>query len=189
MNNSYLDRVLTTPFDAYRTVVEILNLYKSRKVKDDEFWSHGIRYPRTRGVSLLSPISNSRTCDDAGVPQDFCACGVLQGMDIKDPLLEKTARHALARINKRLPSRCSPLSVAEITGGAALNEKEFVVGFTTKPGGFRLETMGLLNGTMSEYRVPRVSKIAVAWCVNDWFLELYCHCNLLGLLKEFIVGN
>ncbi|CAG7829228.1 unnamed protein product [Allacma fusca] len=182
-------RKLTTPFDAYHTLRDILEAYNVKEFDNPPVMINGKLFPRTQGQSLFSNISPDRTCAQAGIPKDFCACADLRGMDLKDPIIQKTVRYAISRINKWIPRRCRVIDVSQITAAAKLNENEFVVGFTTKPGGFQLETMGSFDGSMKDYRISRVNKMTAVWCLNDWFLEFYCYCDFFGFLEELVLGK
>ncbi|CAG2219197.1 unnamed protein product [Mytilus edulis] len=68
---------LTSPFDAYETIVDILN---------ENFKSQEVAVPYPRGISLFRPIPNDRSCADAGIDEHNCVCYSSDSVDVKSRL-------------------------------------------------------------------------------------------------------
>lgn len=56
---------LTTNFDLHETLKEVMILYGYKNIKP--------RYA-THGISMFRPITKSRTCKKAIIPENFCVC-------------------------------------------------------------------------------------------------------------------
>ncbi|GFY52066.1 uncharacterized protein TNIN_290791 [Trichonephila inaurata madagascariensis] len=100
---------LTTPYDIYFTVIDILKLSKS----DLSFGSETIAV----GTSLFRFISPNRTCSSAGIPDHYCVCETERQLTVSDPRSQKAANTLVASINEQLRSQtnfCSELTLIEI---------------------------------------------------------------------------
>jgi hypothetical protein len=184
-------RKLTTPFDVYHTLKDILVAYNLKDFDAERITLDGKPFKRIYGHSLFSNISEDRSCVDAGIPPEFCACTDLQVIDVRDPLVEQTARHSVSRINNWLPRRCRQLHLSQITAAANLSDKEFIVGFTANPGEMQFEGIGRFDGQHTDSRISRVSMVEKrsTWCVKDWFLELFCYCDRWGYYIDLFLRN
>ncbi|XP_050044898.1 uncharacterized protein [Dermacentor andersoni] len=91
-------RRLTTPFDVHATLKALALLPRKLSLE-----------PTHRGRSLLASIPANRSCVDAFVPLDYCAC--VEGPQVDSPLASpgtlSLAQHALEFINNAIGS--SPL--------------------------------------------------------------------------------
>lgn len=71
-NLSENSRRLTTPFDLYETLLELVD---TKRLGDESIESSAkIVWHERRGTSLFLPIPESRTCQTAGIPKWHCAC-------------------------------------------------------------------------------------------------------------------
>ncbi|CAG2233552.1 unnamed protein product [Mytilus edulis] len=97
---------LTSPFDAYETIVDILN---------ENFKSQEVAVPYPRGISLFRPIPNDRSCADAGIDEHNCVCYSSDSVDVKSLVVVKLAEYVTANINKQIPQdKCAKLSLKKI---------------------------------------------------------------------------
>jgi len=102
---------LTTHFDLYETLVDIL---KSKYETTLKFQGNG---KPPRGISLFNSIPGSRSCEDAGVPEHFCACYGSKELKVTEPIVQKVADFALHEINVLVSQRsdvCVKLSLHKI---------------------------------------------------------------------------
>ncbi len=98
---------LTTPFDIHETFVDMLN-----------YTGAGKGDVKHRGISLFKEIPKERTCKDAGIDNHWCACLNWQSVDIGSSQVILAAKRLVESMNKltsKLRSKCSTLSVKEIT--------------------------------------------------------------------------
>lgn len=106
---------LTSPFDAYETIVDILN---------ENFKSQEVAVPYPRGISLFRPIPNDRSCADAGIDEHNCVCYSSDSVDVKSPVVVKLAEYVTANINKQIPQdKCSKLSLKKIQYAKRINSQ------------------------------------------------------------------
>jgi len=100
---------LTSPYDLYLTL---------RDTVEGESKEGTPSCPNCR--SLLTPIPWDRSCDDAGIPYEWCTCQ--QHIEIEiDEVVTKAAPHIVYRINEIL----SEIPVADIEVGYRCAELEF----------------------------------------------------------------
>ena len=83
-------RRLTTPFDIYETLVDILNL---QKVPRDSS-------VMDRGISLFSQIPEERTCEHAAILEHWCTCHEQIQVLTMSHTVTSAARYVVGEINK-----------------------------------------------------------------------------------------
>lgn len=104
---------LTSPFDTYETLRDILSLATNGSHTDNRISDFGI--------SLFRTIPANRTCEDAGVPSQYCSCDAETPLDLSDPLVEKSALALVEKVNQLLrdglrthSKRCARLRMRRI---------------------------------------------------------------------------
>jgi len=106
-------RRLTTPFDVYETLADLMEF--------DGTARHGCGAVLRRGCSLLAEVPARRTCEDAGVLPHWCACHETEPVRPSDPAVQRAADAVVRYINDQLAvhrGRCAPLQL-----GAALDAR------------------------------------------------------------------
>lgn len=102
-------RRLTTVFDAHETIKDILNKnFIPQKINVQNI---------PRGISLFSKIPPSRTCLQAGIPDEHCACYSSFNISTDDPGVKKIGPIIVNYINKILSDvqqKCQKLTLREI---------------------------------------------------------------------------
>ena len=101
---------LTTNFDLYQTLVDILqgNFESPTRFNVDG---------KLRGISLFGPVPESRSCSDAWIPENFCACYSSIPVNVSiNPIVQEAANEMVSSINLRLHSQptCAHLSLHKI---------------------------------------------------------------------------
>lgn len=86
-------RIITTPFDLHATFRHLLT-FPDKPLSE----SGGV------GQSLFEPLPLNRTCKDAGIQEQYCACLKWQAVDISHPHVAKAAKVSLNYINELLRS-------------------------------------------------------------------------------------
>ena len=86
-------RIITSPFDLHATFKHLLTFPKKPSTK-----AAGV------GHSFFEPLPFNRTCEDAGIPEQYCPCLKWQFIDISHPHVSKAAKAALSYINELLIS-------------------------------------------------------------------------------------
>jgi hypothetical protein len=172
---------LSSPFDLYKTIEHVLKEYSEDNSKaplSEE------KTPKQRiGQSLFAPISSQRSCEDAGIRINYCACLPPRRLDMTDPKLLEAAKTAVAYLNDAVPGQCAMSNLDRVVAGAlmeSLDETTYVVTFYTTPGDFLFEAnVEYYEG--AKFRVTtdllRMNKISrSAECVDTSLLERYCYC-------------
>ncbi|KFM73443.1 hypothetical protein X975_11082, partial [Stegodyphus mimosarum] len=193
---------LTTPYDAYFSLLDIL--------------SHSINHTvlgsikSDRGSTLFGPVSSNRTCSTAGIPDHYCTCETEENLDISDSRSQKAAITLVTAINnlisKSYKKLCAELSLAEIIrADLILPRREVIVnsrlyfgnlvedgrarGMITKvtiilrtvPGNALFEGTLILREDEDNVTVlGDISRINVygnqSSCIDDVILKKYCYC-------------
>ena len=93
-NNS---RKLTSNFDVYKTILDVVHGTYRRNSQD--------KMTNKPGISLLEPFPGNRTCEEAGVPSQWCACVKLVHMPVNSPRIILSAIRLVESINRELESK------------------------------------------------------------------------------------
>ncbi|KAL3879132.1 hypothetical protein ACJMK2_031443 [Sinanodonta woodiana] len=101
---------LTTNFDLHETLKDIVQ---------GNYDLHGVlkKQVPSRGVSLFKPISNTRSCAEAWIPENYCACYKSDVLNPNDPVLEKVANFIVHHINNLLTKykdMCAKLKLLKV---------------------------------------------------------------------------
>jgi hypothetical protein len=150
---------LTTPFDIHATFLDILSL------PDD---LDTVQSSANRGLSLFQPISEIRSCDQAGIESHWCTCLSWQkaNVEIADELAKAVVQtiNSYTEVERKL---CAPLRlqtvidaktlvpddkvlkyggvsdrdgfVPKFTGNATVTFATYMLTFTTLPGNAKYE--------------------------------------------------
>ncbi|XP_061707494.1 uncharacterized protein LOC133517983 [Cydia pomonella] len=176
---------LTTPYDAYRTIVDLVNpkLLKNHhlKISLKENKSNGIYH------SLFLPVSANRSCMSIGIDKAWCACDLSTAEPIQKREIVIAATVILNRINKMLADfpKCQTLTLRNIVGNAnmkavSIRERTYKVILEATPGG------GIFQGMAGRQRsqwvafgpIMRLNKYAKETsCMESGLIKLYCVCN------------
>src|SRR5207302_1453529 len=94
----YNSNQLTSPFDIYETLKDILNNNSTVKPAQG---------PLQRGLSLFQ-MHPPRSCHEAGIPPEFCACASPLEYSGDMSIIQLAADAVVKKINAELPSyNCS----------------------------------------------------------------------------------
>ncbi|GFN75047.1 hypothetical protein PoB_000155300 [Plakobranchus ocellatus] len=175
---------LTTHFDVYETVKDLLYF----KAKTGKGTVH------ERGISLFKEIPRERTCAQAGVPDEFCACAQFSQPQINDTVRNLITSAFLERVNsftQDITDKCARLSIAsvesvlQVTSNSlrTMKARNFRVVITVTPGSGRFEGLvQLSNKTEQATVVGEVVRSNLyrgqADCVSDPFLRQFCYCTV-----------
>lgn len=198
--NSYR---LTTPFDIYETLVDIL--YFDGKVQKATI--------KDRGISLFHEIPEERSCNDASILPHWCTCLQRIPVNTTDVIVEKIALSLVSRINKmthHVQKKCAFLQLKTVKEAAkmiatdkilrfqkslndVLNQQVFygnrvdaIVDYQltveTTPGGAQFETTARYDeqeGTFTLMEeVSRVNSYgSQSSCIDILALKMYCFCG------------
>lgn len=180
-------RRLTSTFDLHVTMMDIMyQRYADLSAQPTPF---------LHGQSLFRVVPLNRTCEDASVPEHFCACQHSTEVDAEDPRLKPVAQFVVKKINEGLQAfpKCAPLKLKKIMGGrigTATNstkpKKENTVALTytltlvTKPGEAQLESTVRYHDKTYELvaDVSRINKYGnQSHCITDFIYRKYCYCK------------
>lgn len=101
---------LSVPFDLHQTLVDILNNNFNEPTKlyvNDKL----------RGISLFQPLPSDRSCADAWIPENYCACYTSKPVNISTSKLSKVlSDQMMLDLNKKLSaeSKCAKLSLHKV---------------------------------------------------------------------------
>ncbi|ESO93710.1 hypothetical protein LOTGIDRAFT_93092, partial [Lottia gigantea] len=113
---------LTTPFDIYETLKDIL-YFRGRPT--------GFVDVKQRGISLFEEIPKSRTCDHAGILPHWCVCMNQMELPVTDKFSRLSVKYLVSYINKKLSryrDRCATLVLGHIKSVHVVkNNDQFVI--------------------------------------------------------------
>lgn len=195
---------LTTPFDTYYTLMDLLGYIKGFELGSTS---------SLRGTSLFGPISSKRTCPQAGISEHYCICQVETSLALTDPKCKMGGKLIVDTINQlildefRNNSICVKLNLSKlyrceeslpnhkvITNsrvyfGNLISDDE-AKEVTSKlriiveviPSGGLFEATILYSKDHKTYNVindiSRVNKYGnQSSCIFDPILRKYCYCN------------
>lgn len=197
---------LSTPFDVYETLKDILYFDAKRKVADEH----------SRGVSWLREIPISRSCDKAGILPHWCTCLHHETLKTNDDLVVKASFILLSEIThelRRHKAICEALSLHNIREAVRLVESNDVLKYVhgnkrqteqsaifddamnviediqvvieTVPGNALFEATVRLDTFHESYKViGDISRINIyghqSDCIEVFKLKKYCQCKALG---------
>lgn len=176
---------LTAPFDLFETLKDIV-LQRFKEIPE-------VNYPFPRGISLLREIPKSRSCYDAGIPENYCPCYSFADMPSNDPSSTEAAEFMVSQINNFVSSYknvCSTIVLDKVKSAKMQNNHErskvfrrLVVVFSVSPGNGVYE--GTVQFPLADTKqmtllgdINRLTAYAdSASCMQNADLKLYCHCS------------
>ena len=194
---------LTTPFDVYETMKDILSFNGEEKPVDGN----------TRGVSWFREVPQSRSCDQAGILPHWCACLQHKTISLHDEIVSQASAALLAKIQTELSNYkkiCHDLSLKRTHEATrlvepdirAVNDKQSlktvlikkVFGDNTKrlediqvvietvPGNALFEATVRLDTITEQFTVlGDISRINMyghqSDCIDVFKLKKYCQCK------------
>jgi len=161
----------------------------------------------TIGSSPFRWISKNRTCEEAGIPDEYCICAREKQLSTSDKRVKTAARDLVEYINVDLLGNtinqrvCSPLYLRHILSAQMLSLGTHIA----QPKGFRvlyrvivqvMPSNAQFEGTVEADAWNRQGNIVgdvnrinrygnQSHCVSDKLIQLYCYCtDLLGGTKQ-----
>ncbi|KAK3609151.1 hypothetical protein CHS0354_002130 [Potamilus streckersoni] len=189
---------LVTPFDLHQTIHDIIyGRYNGTLAKTDQ----GLEK-----ISLFTSLPEARSCEDAGIPENYCVCNLTLPVRITLPIVRKLANFIVASINDIIRSNgngklCELLQLYEVREAGIVNS--FNTDQSEGPGHLHktaeantdgrysmviatLPGHGLFEG-MVDHRnknMELVGKVArlnrygsQSYCIKDDNIEQYCYCK------------
>ena len=191
---------LTTPFDIYETMQDLLDpeFLKKNNIQARSK-SMLLRPVLPRATSLFLEVSPNRTCKLAGVDGHWCTCFERKEISITDERTQKAATFVVDYINDLLKTYayCMKLSLNSILfanlGADSDNLKnnpkrtqttfDIIMGIETKPSMAKFEATVRFPENKSEKlqiigTISRINKYGnQSHCIGVIALKLYCFCK------------
>uniref|UniRef100_T1IJT6 Uncharacterized protein n=1 Tax=Strigamia maritima TaxID=126957 RepID=T1IJT6_STRMM len=197
---------LTTPFDIYQTLRDIINFTGEAPVANVS----------ERGISLFREIPSDRTCEDAAILPHWCTCHVKHPVPINSSHVTQAAGQLLSSINGILleeSSKCVELSLDKVVDARVSGISDELLRFKDSHKevigrkvtyGHRVAGMsdylltilatpsgGLFEGTVRYFEasgsyqvmgdVSRINKYGnQSACISKASLRKFCYCNQKG---------
>ena len=193
-------RRLTTPFDIYETMKDLLDpefLKKSLiQSRSNEIFEKSVL---PRSTSLFLEVSLNRTCETAGIESHWCTCFERKDISITDDRSEKAAIFIVKYINDLLKTytKCMKLSLNSILFSNLEAKSDnfrvhikrnqsmlLTVGIETKPSMAKFEaTVRIPMDDTKQLQIlgtiSRINKYGnQSHCIHDYKLKLYCYCKI-----------
>ncbi|KAL4235829.1 hypothetical protein ACF0H5_004219 [Mactra antiquata] len=183
---------LSTPFDVYETVKDILYFDGFIKASSET----------SRGVSWFKEIPFGRSCEQAGILPHWCTCKYHKKLSVSDPVVVKSSSILLEEIKHELrdySSICEDLTLYNIREAEELMDtdgiddewisyrkvkasRDIQVVIETMPGKAVFEgTVRIDKDNGVNEVVGDISRITIyghqADCINVFKLKKYCQCK------------
>jgi hypothetical protein len=186
-------RRLTSPFTLHWTLNQILETFSGLPPPQDALANAtGMPIKRKHRYSFFEEVPESVSCQEMGIPSEFCVCHPLDEIPLSEFNLHLAAVQAVNTLNSDLlkGTRCSPLKLTQVTAGAVKEKgvggsvKDYIVGFVTSPGSFLFEavveySVQEASFNVSLAKIMRASRMSLSHikCLKDAKLELFCYCS------------
>uniref|UniRef100_A0A0L8FM57 Uncharacterized protein n=2 Tax=Octopus bimaculoides TaxID=37653 RepID=A0A0L8FM57_OCTBM len=186
---------LTTPFDIYETLQDILNIEKAAERSK----SNEIDYKNLKRISLFKKVPLNRSCEAATIKPHWCTCHVFTPVAVDDNIVIKVTNYLVNYINNMtLNSKnlCARLKLQKIKNAEFSGMNDEVLSFlvkgiqTYKDYRVIMQTLpgeGLFEGSVRYYRdkkqlsllgqISRINRYGhQSDCIHDSLLRKYCYC-------------
>lgn len=172
---------LVTPFDIYLTMREII--YESPQLGTPSC---------PQCVSLFGNISAERTCEDASIPQHWCACTPYQGISSDSRIVKDAIKFVLGELNSQLHQgkqyvrnryKCAHLSFRRVDSakqGISESGLQMLITFWASPGNalFQATVRRNEDGFQLLGAVSRLNAYGTkSGCIDEPNLQKYCYCK------------
>jgi hypothetical protein len=190
---------LTTAFDVYETLQDVLNSRFEHTERVDE---------KSRGISLFRPIPEKRSCFDADIPEHYCPCYASESVDLKSKRVQIMANALVSKLNKlleRYSDRCSVLVLKSVVKASIVKsnferdksmeerfsirsyiysstqDTKYLLVIETSPGDAKFEaTVHYESDSDVEISgdISRINRYGdQSKCIDEKTLKLYCFCK------------
>lgn len=177
-------RRLSTHFDMHATLLQLLHSGLPKTVTK-------------HGQSLLHELPVTRTCADASVPTQFCACVETEAFPVNHPLSLKVARFVVASVNtlvgKHLTGKCTTWVLKSVLAihfyprpavSGNTTDSDYWVKFSAAPGDalFEATVRHSVDWKASTFSLVQQAD-RLDWysshshCARGSLWEKYCHCK------------
>lgn len=187
---------MTTPFDIHATLKQILNTISITTNTEAQSApaANVSQFNSFRGLSLLNKLP-FRTCEEAGIPKEYCACTPPVAYTTNLTIVRMAAEAVIQNINSELPTACSQLEVASVFAAATVNYTlnknnesrstvNFLVSLLTYPGKFRYEALVEFDNAAGKFtridnilRTNTKSRDTDCLTYKQASFELKCYCR------------
>ncbi|KAG5896230.1 hypothetical protein JTB14_009729 [Gonioctena quinquepunctata] len=186
---------LTTPYDVFNTIEEVLKIGNASYVARGSRGCPGCK-------SLFEEIPENRTCEDASIDENWCACTHYNSVGSKGPIVRSIAEYIVWKINTLTRTfsegtSCAQFNMKEIFSAEKSRTREgngaveyYLLKVETVPKAKFEGTVKVYSGERFELigeisRIDRYGK--VSGCVEDAILRKYCYCDgIYRYLKGFV---
>ena len=194
--NSHL---LTTHFDVHETLKEFWDVSQLSDNNIKRRTKYGT-FATRRGISLFLPIPADRTCQSAGIKDEYCLClkkaaekvnssgqnnktdhVSLDSRKLAQLLASSVVRHVNSKI--RNSPQCHLLALESVLGlrkveGVSGDPIKYFIIFQTKPGKGTFEA--LVESRGKSFKGKHVERIdeheKQSYCMGDGKLKPFCYC-------------
>ena len=123
---------LTSPFDIHATLMDLIWFEKAIIDYNGTYYEQTRQLYRERGLSLLRPIPENRTCAQASIEPHWCACLQWTDIPIDDPIIKTVSKTFLDHVKKLIKNvrpLCHNLEIERVTKAVKLLPNQNVLKF------------------------------------------------------------
>ncbi|XP_077518259.1 uncharacterized protein LOC144128602 [Amblyomma americanum] len=188
-------RRLTTPFDLHTTLASLVNFDgKPRPLDLDDYPEHLHGAVLDRAINLFREVPQNRTCEEAFIDEQWCACRESAAEDPGSEAVARVASFLVASINGIIApykSLCAVLKVSAVKSArvflrhANASSLDYLLHLETSPGGALFETtVRTYNDGRPSELLGDVSRLNLykgqADCVQSASIKKFCFCTSRG---------
>ena len=184
-NLEFNARRLTTPYDLYETLVDILNPERLPLTNPPNIATD------SRGISWFQQIPDSRNHVTAGIPKEFSSCLKPHVVSNNDFIMLISASFLVSEINRMLKDypQCEIVKLNRIVSvemwSMDSKEKENLIDYSilaeTEPGLINfygtVRSVNNANWTVVGPIIRSTPSGEQSSCVEDFLLRLFCYCK------------
>ncbi|GAB6019678.1 hypothetical protein CHUAL_001234 [Chamberlinius hualienensis] len=179
-------RRLTTPFDLHYTFKHILKLQSN---SCNDFSDFDV------GMSLFTEIPEDRTCDDAGIDPEFCACDEDVAVGVDDEIVLSLSKYLVQIINiltDKVRDKCEELVLRNIISARKLVDVEsrdkasdktyYRIVIDVEPSEAMFESTAVFQTASEEISIDEKDIIRMnlygnqSSCVDEREFKDFCYC-------------
>lgn len=180
-------RKLTTAFDLHETLIDLVDLEAVTDQEISHRASDTLIYER--GMSLFLPLPSNRTCENAGIESQWCACHKSKTLTAKTKMVKEGTAFLVKHLNGLVKSypQCTHLYLDKTIEAKEMwpsyrketEWRDFRIHVKLKPGDGEYEGMLRRNGRVWSLLAPvrLLNDSDQDHCMHDEILKQYCHCR------------
>ena len=154
---------LTSPFDIHATLMDLIKFKEAILRYNETYHRRTIEQYGERGMSLLRPIPEIRSCAQASIEPHWCACLQWTDIPIDDPIIKTVSKTFLDHVKKLIKNvhpLCHNLEIEGVTKAVKFSPNQNMLQFkgNADDDGFIPEMSHKMNAQIELYQLTLTTK-------------------------------